>query len=66
VYGLLQAGIVELVGRPGSAPSVYSQPEGRSSGRARVGASPQDAAPVPRTYVKRGIINRLIERIKRL
>jgi hypothetical protein len=44
-YGLLQAGIVELVGRP----------------RAQ---DPQKRA--PRTYVKRGIVNKLIDRIKRL
>ena len=44
-YGLLQAGIVELVGRP------------------RAQDSQQRAA---RTYVKRGIVNKLIDRIKRL
>lgn len=44
-YGLLQAGIVELVGRPRTA-----------------GAQKRAA----RTYVKRGIVNKLIDRIKRL
>jgi hypothetical protein len=66
VYGLLQAGIVELVGRPGSAQLGASRPEGRS----RPGGRAETAGPTgqagPRTYVKRGIINRLIDRIKRL
>jgi len=44
-YGLLQAGIVERVGRPHAAVP-----------------QKQDT----RTYVKRGIVNRLIDRIKRL
>lgn len=44
-YGLLQAGIVERVGRSGAA-----------------GAQERAA----RTYVQRGIVNRLIDRIKRL
>jgi hypothetical protein len=44
-YGLLQAGIVELIGRPRAA----------DAQRRRA-----------RTYVKRGIVNKLIDRIKRL
>jgi len=67
VYGLLQAGIVELVG-----PSAQSRATGATlRGRARA-PSPGDTTLGPRetlgqrTYVKRGIVNRLIERIKRL
>jgi hypothetical protein len=60
VYGLLQAGIVELVGRPGS-----KFPSPPRPGRQAETAGPAAQAG-PRTYVKRGIINRLIERIKRL
>lgn len=55
VYGMLQAGLVELVRPPGlavAAPGVQQAPE-------RV---PGSRAPA----VKRGIIHRLIERIKRL
>jgi hypothetical protein len=55
VYGMLQAGLVELVHPPGlavAAPGVQQTPE-------RV---PGSRAPA----VKRGIIHRLIERIKRL
>jgi hypothetical protein len=72
IYGLLQAGIVELVGRPGGVQPGVSQTGGRF-GPTRVGQTPVSAtaagATVPtgrRTYVKRGIVNRLIERIKRL
>jgi hypothetical protein len=55
VYGMLQAGLVELVRPPGlevAAPEAQQEPE-------RV---PGSRAPT----VKRGIIHRLIERIKRL
>jgi hypothetical protein len=75
VYGLLQAGIVELVGRSG----VSELATARTAGRARptgavgptgltipAGAVASAEASVPRTFVKRGIVNRLIERIKRL
>jgi hypothetical protein len=53
-YGLLQAGIVDLVGRA-SVP----QPQISDNGRPR-------PTRTRRTYVKRGIVNRLIERIKNL
>ena len=62
VYGLLQAGIVELVGRSrDSQPATVRRRTVGSTGATR----PTDAV-APRTYVKRGIVNRLIERIKRL
>jgi len=66
VYGLLQAGIVEFVGRPGSAQPGASRPEGRSRPGARAEPAGSTGQAGPRTYVKRGIVNRLIERIKRL
>jgi hypothetical protein len=55
VYGMLQAGLVELVRPPGMAVA-GPEPSTRSA-RAR-----RSQAPV----VKRGIVNRLIERIKKL
>jgi len=55
VYGMLQAGLVELVRPPGMA-----QPGARVEGKAGLASRPRAPA------VKRGIINRLIDRIKRL
>lgn len=68
VYGLLQAGIVELVGRPGSAQPAAGRrgAVGSIGATAPTGAAGSAQETVPRTYVKRGIVNRLIERIKRL
>jgi hypothetical protein len=63
IYGLLQAGIVELVGRPQSAQSAAVRPGGRARSTGTVGSTKSS---VPRTYVKRGIVNRLIERIRKL
>ncbi len=54
VYGMLQAGLVELVRPPGMA-----APGGRPSGTARARKSRAPA-------VKRGIITKLIDRIKKL
>jgi hypothetical protein len=62
VYGLLQAGIVELVGRPGGSQPVAA----RRGANGAAGSTRTGRAAAPRTYVKRGIVNRLIERIKRL
>jgi hypothetical protein len=56
VYGMLQAGLVELVRPPGLAVPVPGTKQ-QAAGRA-----PGSRAPA----VKRGIIHRLIERIKRL
>jgi len=75
VYGLLQAGIVELVGRSELAQPAAARPAGRvrpngAAGTvepiAPTGAAMPAGASGPRTFVKRGIVNRLIERIKRL
>jgi hypothetical protein len=55
VYGMLQAGLVELV-RPPTMVIAGQQPDPRAA------RTPQTRAPA----VKRGIVNRLIERIKRL
>jgi hypothetical protein len=77
VYGLLQAGIVDLVGQPQSHQPAMTRQSARSRSRPgrqeRTSSSAEpSAAPGPtatvgtRTYVKRGIVNRLIDRIKRL
>lgn len=55
VYGMLQAGLVELVRPPGM--ELPSQIPTTRGGRARQGTAPE---------VKRGIVNKLIERIKKL
>jgi hypothetical protein len=60
VYGMLQAGLVELV-RPEGAPErpmVAALPRGK--------ARPTAPAPPPPPAVKRGVILRLIDRIKRI
>lgn len=57
VYGMLQAGLVELVRPPGLAVAAPGVQQGGASERA-----PGSRAPA----VKRGIIHRLIERIRRL
>ena len=55
VYGMLQAGLVELVRPPNVAPP-------RTATSSRAARTQTRRAPT----VKRGIVNRLIERIKRL
>jgi hypothetical protein len=57
VYGMLQAGLVELVRPPGTAAT--SRQQAIRSGRAA-------RRPTRAPTVKRGIVNRLIDRIKRL
>jgi hypothetical protein len=56
VYGMLQAGLVELVRPPGAAVAAR-QPTTRSGRAARRSTAPT---------VKRGIVNKLIDRIKKL
>ncbi len=53
VYGMLQAGLVELI-RPPGAPAEARQPESRATG----------AQPIRAPTVKRGIVDKLIARIK--
>jgi hypothetical protein len=65
VYGLLQAGIVELVGPSAKSRATTATPRGRARAPGPGGTTP-GSGPGKRTYVKRGIVNRLIERIKRL
>ena len=57
VYGMLQAGLVELVRPPGAAMPSAAQPTTRSGRAARRATDPT---------VKRGIVNKLIDRIKKL
>jgi hypothetical protein len=56
VYGMLQAGLVELLRPPGAAVPA-GQPVTRSGRAARRTTAPE---------VKRGVVNKLIDRIKRL
>jgi len=57
VYGMLQAGLVELVRPPGAAMPSAMQTATRSGRAARRATAPT---------VKRGIVNKLIDRIKKL
>jgi hypothetical protein len=57
VYGMLQAGLVELVRPPGAAMPSATQPTTRGGRAARRATAPT---------VKRGIVNKLIDRIKKL
>jgi hypothetical protein len=57
VYGMLQAGLVELVRPPGAAMPSATQPRARGGRAARRATAPT---------VKRGIVNKLIDRIKKL
>jgi len=66
VYGLLQAGIVELVGPSAGSRAAVATPRSRARAPGPGEAPGPGGTPGQRTYVKRGIVNRLIERIKRL
>ena len=64
VYGLLQAGLVEIVHRPRSVPKA-APPESRQEDRGKA-PEPEPKPETHRPAVKRGIINRLIRRIREL
>jgi hypothetical protein len=63
VYGMLQAGLVELVRPEGVQPAAPSQPTRRT---AEVGKGERAPAPQQAPAVKRSIILRLIDRIRRI
>jgi hypothetical protein len=65
VYGLLQAGLVEVVHRPRSVPG-RATPQDKQEERARASEQQQAKPEMHRPAVKRGIINKLIRRIREL
>ncbi len=63
-YSLLQAGLVEIVSRPREVPTMPSQPSRRESGRRAEASRP--SVKTRRPAVKRGLVQRLIQRIREL
>ncbi len=64
-YSLLQAGLVEIVAPPREVPTMPSQPQ-RRGGTSRAAAGGTPSVKTRRPAVKRGLVQRLIKRIREL